>query len=63
MPAVTAGVEVKADGRQQESFICFSEGFLPVLRHEGPVGAKRRLSLHKEIKMLKTMRIVWNKLK
>lgn len=63
MPAVTAVVEVKADGRQRESFICFSERFLPVHRDEGPVGAKLRLGLHKEIKMLKTVRIVWNELK
>lgn len=63
MPAVTAGVEVKADGRQQESFLSFSGQFLPVHMQEGPVGAKLSLSSHQEIKMLKTVRTVWNKLK
>jgi hypothetical protein len=63
MPAVTAGVKVKADGRQQASFIYLSGCFLPVHTHEGPVGAKLRLSSHKEIKILETVRIVWNKLK
>lgn len=63
MPAVTAGVKVKADRRQQVSFIYRSGSFLPVHTHEGQVGAKLRLSSHKEIKMLETVRIVWNKLK
>lgn len=49
MPAVTAEVEVKADGRQQGSFIGFSGHFLSVHTHEGPVVAKLRLSSHKEI--------------
>lgn len=59
MPGVTDGVEVKASGKQWNSFIHLSGGVFPMHEFEGPVGTMLRLSSHKDIKMLRILRVVW----